>query len=89
MSEVAYILGVDDHPVARKTICALLRAQPDFDVICDAKLHYLSRTRLHGVRILEQTDETFPTTESEWIVNFVRSPITRSATSSVERQAGS
>ncbi len=36
MSEVAHILVVDDHPVARKTICALLRAQPDFDVICDA-----------------------------------------------------
>jgi DNA-binding NarL/FixJ family response regulator len=36
MSEAAHILVVDDHPVARKTICALLRAQPDFDVICDA-----------------------------------------------------
>jgi DNA-binding NarL/FixJ family response regulator len=36
MSEVAHILVVDDHPVARKTICALLRAEPDFDVICDA-----------------------------------------------------
>ena len=36
MSDVAHILVVDDHPVARKTICALLRAQPDFDVICDA-----------------------------------------------------
>jgi DNA-binding NarL/FixJ family response regulator len=36
MSEVAHILVVDDHPVTRKTICALLRAQPDFDVICDA-----------------------------------------------------
>ena len=36
MSEVAHILVVDDHPVARKTICALLRTEPDFDVICDA-----------------------------------------------------
>jgi len=36
MSEVAHILVVDDHPVARKTICALLRAEPDFDVMCDA-----------------------------------------------------
>jgi len=62
MSEVAHILVADHHPVARKTIFALLRAQPDFDVICDAKLHYLSRTRLPSVRILEQTDETFPTT---------------------------
>ena len=36
MSEVAHILVVDDPPVARKTICALLRTEPDFDVICDA-----------------------------------------------------
>src|SRR6266700_5262954 len=36
MSEVAHILVVDDHPVARKTLCALLRTEPDFDVICDA-----------------------------------------------------
>ena len=36
MSEVAHILVVDDHPVARKTICALLRTEPDFNVICDA-----------------------------------------------------
>jgi DNA-binding NarL/FixJ family response regulator len=35
MSEVAHILVVDDHPVARKTICALLRTEPDFD-LCDA-----------------------------------------------------
>jgi DNA-binding NarL/FixJ family response regulator len=34
MSEVAHILVVDDHPVARKTIC--VRTEPDFDVICDA-----------------------------------------------------
>jgi DNA-binding NarL/FixJ family response regulator len=30
------IIRVDDHPVARKTICALLRTEPDFDVMCDA-----------------------------------------------------
>ena len=36
MSKVAHILVVDDHPVARKTICALLRTEPDFDVMCDA-----------------------------------------------------
>ena len=36
MSEAAHLLVVDDHPVARKTICALLRTEPDFDVICDA-----------------------------------------------------
>jgi len=36
MSEVAHILVVDDHPVVRKTICALLRAEPDFEVLCDA-----------------------------------------------------
>ena len=36
MSNTAHILVVDDHPVARKTICGLLRAEPDFDVVCDA-----------------------------------------------------
>ena len=35
MSERAHIIVVDDHAVARKTICALLRAEPDFAVICD------------------------------------------------------
>jgi DNA-binding NarL/FixJ family response regulator len=32
----AHILVVDDHPVTRKTICGLLRSEPDFDVVCDA-----------------------------------------------------
>ena len=36
MSGIAHILVVDNHPIARKTICALLRADPDFDVVCDA-----------------------------------------------------
>ena len=36
MRAIAHILVVDDHPVARETICALLRAEPDFDVVCDA-----------------------------------------------------
>lgn len=29
------ILVVDDHEVMRREFCALLRAQPDLDVICD------------------------------------------------------
>ena len=36
MPERAHIIVVDDHTVTRKTICALLRAQPDFAVVCDA-----------------------------------------------------
>ena len=32
----AHILVVDDHAVTRKTICGLLRSEPDFDVVCDA-----------------------------------------------------
>ena len=35
-SGLAHILVVDDHPAARKTICALRRAEPDFDVVCGA-----------------------------------------------------
>jgi DNA-binding NarL/FixJ family response regulator len=34
VSERAHIIVVDDHAVARKTICAL-PAEPDFAVICD------------------------------------------------------
>jgi len=29
------ILVADDHTVVRGGICALLRAEPDFDVVCD------------------------------------------------------
>jgi DNA-binding NarL/FixJ family response regulator len=29
------ILVADDHTVVRGSICALLRAEPDFDVVCD------------------------------------------------------
>lgn len=29
------ILVVDDHEVVRREFCALLRAQPDLDVVCD------------------------------------------------------
>jgi DNA-binding NarL/FixJ family response regulator len=36
MSGIAQILVVDDHPIARKAICALLSAEPDIDVVCDA-----------------------------------------------------
>jgi len=36
VSERAHIIVVDDHEVARRTICALLRAEPGFAVICDA-----------------------------------------------------
>jgi DNA-binding NarL/FixJ family response regulator len=36
MSPRAHILVVDDNAIARKTICALLRSEPDFAVICDA-----------------------------------------------------
>jgi DNA-binding NarL/FixJ family response regulator len=35
VSERAHIIVVDDHAVARKTICALLRAEPGFAVVCD------------------------------------------------------
>ena len=35
MLEPLEVLTTDDHAVARKTICALLRAEPDFAVICD------------------------------------------------------
>ena len=34
MSKVQ-ILVVDDHEVVRKSICALLSREPDFEVICD------------------------------------------------------
>ncbi|PYX33811.1 MAG: hypothetical protein DMG80_04615 [Acidobacteria bacterium] len=36
MSQRTHILVVDDNAIARKTICALLRAEPDFAVVCDA-----------------------------------------------------
>ncbi len=36
MSAIAQILVVDDHPIIRKAICALLRAEDDIDVVCDA-----------------------------------------------------
>jgi len=36
MSQRAHILVVDDNALARKTICSLLRAEPDFAVVCDA-----------------------------------------------------
>ena len=26
---------VDDHAIVRRSVCALLRAEPDFDVVCD------------------------------------------------------
>jgi DNA-binding NarL/FixJ family response regulator len=31
----ARILVADDHTVVRGGVCALLRAEPDFDVVCD------------------------------------------------------
>jgi two-component system, NarL family, response regulator NreC len=30
------ILVVDDHEIVRRSICALLSGQPDFEVVCDA-----------------------------------------------------
>jgi DNA-binding NarL/FixJ family response regulator len=36
MNRTAQILVVDDHPIARKTTCSLLQAEPDFEVVCDA-----------------------------------------------------
>jgi CheY-like chemotaxis protein len=30
------ILVVDDHSIVRRQLCALLRAQPDFEVVCEA-----------------------------------------------------
>jgi two-component system response regulator NreC len=36
VSQRTNILVVDDHAIARKTVCALLRAEPDFAVVCDA-----------------------------------------------------
>jgi DNA-binding NarL/FixJ family response regulator len=29
------ILVVDDHPIVRRNVCSLLRAESDFDVACD------------------------------------------------------
>jgi DNA-binding NarL/FixJ family response regulator len=29
------ILVVDDHPIVRRNLCSLLRAESDFDVVCD------------------------------------------------------
>ena len=29
------ILVVDDHPIVRRNVCSLLRAESDFDVVCD------------------------------------------------------
>src|SRR2546427_6839751 len=36
MPHLLRILVVDDHEMARRGICALLRAEPDFEVICQA-----------------------------------------------------
>jgi DNA-binding NarL/FixJ family response regulator len=36
MAPVLRILVVDDHEIVRRSICALLSGQPDFEVICDA-----------------------------------------------------
>ncbi len=36
MAPVVRILVVDDHEVVRRSICALLSGQPDFEVVCDA-----------------------------------------------------
>ena len=36
MPHLLRILVVDDHEMVRRGICALLRAEPDFEVICEA-----------------------------------------------------
>jgi len=35
MRQLLRILVVDDHAIVRRSVCALLRAEPDFDVVCD------------------------------------------------------
>ena len=36
MGSIVRILVVDDHEIVRRSICALLSREPDFEVICDA-----------------------------------------------------
>jgi DNA-binding NarL/FixJ family response regulator len=36
MGSILRILVVDDHEIVRRSICALLSREPDFEVICDA-----------------------------------------------------
>jgi DNA-binding NarL/FixJ family response regulator len=36
MGSLLRILVVDDHEIVRRSICALLSREPDFEVICDA-----------------------------------------------------
>ncbi|MFY9559307.1 MAG: response regulator transcription factor [Terriglobales bacterium] len=45
------ILVVDDHPVVRRSICAVLRAEPDFEVISEAA---------DGAQAVEKAEELQP-----------------------------
>lgn len=51
MREPLRILIVDDHEALRRSICSLLRTQPDFEIICEAT---------DGVSAVEKAKELKP-----------------------------
>jgi DNA-binding NarL/FixJ family response regulator len=51
MRQVVRILVVDDHATVRRSVCALLRADPAFEVICDVA---------DGIQAVERAEELQP-----------------------------
>ena len=51
MRQILLILVVDDHAIVRHSVCALLRAEPDFDVVCD---------EADGIQAVERAEELQP-----------------------------